>query len=56
VGHFRALERLARIEGERRREGRRVYLAGDWRADPSWNGAVASGLRAARTVAADLGA
>jgi protoporphyrinogen oxidase len=56
VGHFRALERLARIEAERRREGRRLYLAGDWRADPSWNGAVASGLRAARAAAQDLGA
>jgi protoporphyrinogen oxidase len=55
VGHYHALERLARIGGERRREGRRVYLAGDYRMDPSWNGAVASGLRAARELADDFG-
>lgn len=54
VGHYRALERLTRIEDERRAEGRRLVLAGDYRMDPSWNGAVASGRRAARALVADL--
>ncbi len=55
VGHYRAIERLMRIETERRAEGRRLVLAGDYRADPSWDGAVRSGRRAARAVITDLG-
>jgi len=54
VGHYRALACLQRIESESRADGRRVILAGDYRMDPSWNGAVASGRRAARTLAGDL--
>lgn len=56
VGHYRALARLTRIETERRAEGRRLVLAGDYRTDPSWDGAVQSGRRAARAVLTDLGA
>jgi len=54
VGHYRALARLQRIESECRAEGRRLVLAGDYRMDPSWNGAVASGRRAAQALAGDL--
>ena len=54
VGHYRSIARLARIEAGLRRDGRRVYLAGDYRMDPSWSGAVGSGRRAARCAAADL--
>ena len=50
VGHYRALERLARVEAARLAEGGRVVTAGDYRADPSWEGAFAAGLRAARTA------
>ena len=56
VGHYRRIERLERLWSELRREGRRLYLAGDHLVDPSWSGAFASGLRAARAAACDLGA
>ncbi|MBW2267646.1 MAG: FAD-dependent oxidoreductase [Deltaproteobacteria bacterium] len=56
VGHYRAIEQLTRIETERLAEGRRFVLAGDYRMDPSWNGAVQSGRRAARALLTDLGA
>lgn len=56
VGHYRRLARFARIEDERSAEGRRLVTAGDWRMDPSWNGAVASGRRVARALARELGA
>jgi oxygen-dependent protoporphyrinogen oxidase len=48
VGHYRALAQLSRVGRDRGREGRRLYLAGDYRMDPSWGGAFASGRRAAR--------
>jgi oxygen-dependent protoporphyrinogen oxidase len=54
VGHYRALARLERIESECRAEGRRMVLAGDYRMDPSWNGAAASGRRAAAALAGEL--
>ncbi len=54
VGHYREIARLARVETEERSAGRRVYLAGDYRMDPSWDGALASGRRAAGAVEADL--
>lgn len=54
VGHYREIARLARVETEERRAGRRVYLAGDYRMDPSWDGALASGRRAAGAAEADL--
>ncbi len=55
VGHYRALARLARVEQGRLAEGGRLVLAGDYRMDPSWEGAFAAGLRAARTLAEALG-
>lgn len=51
VGHYRALARLARIEASRLAEGGRLVLAGDYRMDPSWEGAFESGRRAALAVA-----
>jgi oxygen-dependent protoporphyrinogen oxidase len=55
VGRYRELERLRRVGADRRAAGRRLYLAGDYLADPTLDGAVRSGLRAASDVAADLG-
>ena len=55
VGRYREIAQLARVQRELRREGRRVYFAGDYLMDPSWNGALASGRRAARALQADLG-
>lgn len=54
VGHYRAIARLERVGSELRAAGRRLYLAGDYLADPSFAGALASGQRAAAAVAADL--
>jgi oxygen-dependent protoporphyrinogen oxidase len=54
VGCYRAIARLERVEAGRRRDGRRLYLAGDYRMDPSWWGAFASGRRAARSITSDL--
>lgn len=50
VGHYRQLRRFHRIESERLGEGRRLVCAGDWRMEPTWNGAVASGVRVARAL------
>ena len=50
VGHYRALARLASIEGSRLAEGGRLVVAGDYRMDPSFEGALAAGRRAARTL------
>src|SRR5690606_20903865 len=55
VGCFRALARLREVQQDRRRAGRRLYLAGDWLVAPTLEGAVASGLRAAGDCLADLG-
>jgi oxygen-dependent protoporphyrinogen oxidase len=54
VGHYRALARLAAIEESRLADGGRLVLAGDYRMDPSFEGAFAAGRRAARTLAAVL--
>ncbi|MGI9590785.1 MAG: FAD-dependent oxidoreductase [Myxococcota bacterium] len=50
VGHYRRLRRYHSVESERLAEGRRLVVAGDWRMEPSWNGAVASGVRAAQAL------
>lgn len=50
VGHYRSLARLARIEAERLSGGGRVVVAGDYRMEPSWAGAFASGRRSARAL------
>jgi len=54
-GWFRSLARLRRVGAERRAEGRRLYLAGEHLASPRLDAQVASGLRAAGEVLADLG-
>lgn len=56
VGSFRRLARLRAAQADRRAAGRRLYLAGDWLAAPTLEGAVASGRRAAEEVLADLNA
>ena len=50
VGHYRQLRRFQGIESECLAEGRRLVSAGDWRMEPTWNGAVASGVRVARAL------
>jgi protoporphyrinogen oxidase len=55
VGRYRALERFARVQQDRAAAGRRLYFAGDYLVDPSVEGALASGRRAAEAVRADLG-
>jgi oxygen-dependent protoporphyrinogen oxidase len=54
VGAYRALARLREVLVDRRRAGRRLYLAGDWLAAPTLEGAVSSGLRAASDLLADV--
>jgi oxygen-dependent protoporphyrinogen oxidase len=54
VGHYRQIARLEAVEQGLRREGRRLYVAGDYRMDPSLEGAVSSGWRAASKVIEDF--
>ncbi len=54
VGRYREIAAFERVVADRRRAGRRVYFAGDYLMDPTWNGALLSGQRAARAVQADL--
>ncbi len=54
VGRYREIARFERIQIDQRESGRRLYFAGDYAMDPSWNGALLSGQRAARAVNADL--
>jgi protoporphyrinogen oxidase len=54
VGRYRALDRFARVQADLRAGGRRLYFAGDHLVAPTLEGAVVSGLRAARAIAADL--
>lgn len=51
VGHYRRIARFESVQEDRRRAGRRVAFAGDYLMDPSWNGALLSGQRAARAAA-----
>lgn len=55
VGRYRALERFQRVQRDRRAAGRRLYFAGDWLVDPSLEGALVAGERAAAAVLEDLG-
>jgi protoporphyrinogen oxidase len=55
VGRYREIARLRRTEDGLAQEGRRLRFAGDHLVAPSLDGAVRSGLRAARALAADLG-
>lgn len=52
VGHYRALERLRRVEAEQLAAGRHLALAGDHLVGPRLEDAVASGYRAADALAA----
>ena len=54
VGRYREIAAFERVASDQRRAGRRLYFAGDYLMDPSWNGALLSGQRAARAVQADL--
>ena len=54
VGRYRDLARFRRVQLDRRAAGRRLYFAGDHLSDPTLEGAVRSGLRAAEDVCADL--
>lgn len=54
VGHYRGIARL-RDELAKRRDERRVFLAGDWMSAPHLEGAASSGLRAADAVLEALG-
>jgi oxygen-dependent protoporphyrinogen oxidase len=54
VGRYREIARFEGVQVDRRLRGRRLYFAGDYLMDPSWNGALLSGYRAAEAVRADL--
>ena len=54
VGRYREIARFERLHKDLRQRGRRVYFAGDYLMDPSWNGALTSGYRAAGAVEEDL--
>ena len=54
VGRYRAIAQFEGMQAGWRRRGRRLYFAGDYRIDPSWNGAIISGTRAAVEVECDL--
>jgi len=56
VGRYREIAGFERVQSDLRREGRRLYFAGDYLMDPSLEGAIASAHRAAAAVAADLSA
>lgn len=56
VGRYRAIARCQRVMADRRRAGRRVYLAGDYLVHPSPEGAIVAALRAAAAAAHDLAA
>jgi predicted NAD/FAD-dependent oxidoreductase len=55
VGRFRAIGRFQALQAQARRDGRRLYFAGDYLVGPSMESALASAARAARAVLSDLG-
>lgn len=55
VGRYREIAAFGRIQDDRRRQGRRLYFAGDYLMGPGWNAALAAGRRAAAAVEEDLG-
>ena len=55
VGRFRAIGRFQAIQEQARRDGRRLYFAGDYLVGPCMEGALASGARVADAVLSDLG-
>jgi len=55
VGRYRAIADFLRMQADARRQGRRIYFAGDYLMGPGWNAALRSGYRSAAEVEADLG-
>jgi protoporphyrinogen oxidase len=55
VGQYREIARFRKLQRELRAAGRRLYFAGDYLVDPSLEGAVTSGFRAADQVLHDFG-
>jgi oxygen-dependent protoporphyrinogen oxidase len=55
VGRYREIARFRRVQRDLRARGRRLYFAGDYLVDPSLEGAVTSGLRAANQILSDFG-
>jgi len=54
VGRYREIARFRRVQRDLRAGGRRLYFAGDYLVDPSLEGAVTSGFRAADQIVRDL--
>lgn len=54
VGRYKQLAQWQRVQADRRREGRRVYFAGDYLVGPSLEGMVLSARRAAEALIEDL--
>jgi len=55
VGRYREIARFRAVQRDLRAGGRRLYFAGDYLVDPSLEGAVTSGFRAADQVIRDFG-
>ena len=55
VGRFRAIGRFQALQAQARRDGRRLYFAGDYLVGPSMESALASAARVARALLSDLG-
>jgi oxygen-dependent protoporphyrinogen oxidase len=54
VGRYRELARFLGLQTELRRAGRRLYFAGDYLADPTWEGALISARRVCEALAEDF--
>jgi protoporphyrinogen oxidase len=54
VGRYREIAQFHRVQEDRRREGRRIYFAGDYLMGPGIEAALRSGHRAAAAVEEDL--
>ena len=54
VGRYRAIARFDRVQADRRAAGRRFYFAGDYRVQPSVEGALLSARQVAEEVERDL--
>jgi oxygen-dependent protoporphyrinogen oxidase len=55
VGRYREIARFRSVQRDLRAGGRRLYFAGDYLVDPSLEGAVTSGFRAADQIVRDFG-
>jgi len=54
VGRYREISRFEDVQAGLRRAGRRVYFAGDYLMDPTWEGALLAARQAARAVEEDV--